>query len=133
MCPCSPESQSCPGLQQKKHCQQGERGDSTLLFRTGETSPGVLCLDVKSSVVKRHGPVRACPEERHVDDPGMEHFYENSLRDLGLFSMEKTLGRTDRGLTVFKGAVRKKGTDSNWVCCDKTRGNGFKFKERRFR
>ena len=38
------------------------------LLRTGETSPGVLCPDVESSVQKRRGPVGAHPEEGHKND-----------------------------------------------------------------
>jgi len=50
MCPHSPESQMCPGLHQKKCGQQVKRGNTAPLLCPGETLPGVLCLDVESSV-----------------------------------------------------------------------------------
>ena len=45
---------------------------------------------------------------------GMEHFsYQNRLRKLRLFSLEKVLGRHHSRFSVSKGEViKKKGTDS---------------------
>ena len=53
----------------KKSGQQVEGGDPAPLLCTGETSPGVLYQDVKSSVQERCEPVAACPEEGHKNDP----------------------------------------------------------------
>ena len=61
----------------------------------------------------------------------MEHVsYEDRLRDLGLFSL-----KDQSGLSVSGGGGYKKEADRCFsrVCCDRTRGNGFKLKERRFR
>ena len=69
MCPCSPESQSYPGLHQKKHGQHGEGGDPDPLLCAGETSSIVLCPDVETSVQKRCKTVGVCPEEGHRSDP----------------------------------------------------------------
>ena len=52
------ESQSYPGLHPKQRGQQGKGGDPAPLLCAGETSPGVLHPDVKSSVQERHRPDR---------------------------------------------------------------------------
>ena len=60
--------------------------------------------------------------------------YEESLRELSLFSLEKTLGDLTVSFQYLKGAYKQEGaqlfTPSE---CDRTRGNGFKLKQGRFR
>ena len=65
---------------------------------------------------------------------GLEHLsYEDRLTELGLFSL-KALGRSNCSLPVPEGAYRKAG-EGLFIreCSDRTRGNGFKLKEGRFR
>ncbi|GAB0178236.1 hypothetical protein GRJ2_000288900 [Grus japonensis] len=66
---------------------------------------------------------------------GMEHLsYEDRLTELGLFSLQKAPGRSNFGLPVPEGAYRKAGEGLFMrECSDRTRGNGFKLKEGRFR
>ena len=66
----------------------------------------------------------------------MEHLScEERLRELGLFSLEKS--RLRGGLIVvflhLKGAYKKDGDKFfNKACCDRTRSNGFKLKQGKF-
>ncbi|GAB0205580.1 hypothetical protein GRJ2_003023600 [Grus japonensis] len=67
---------------------------------------------------------------------GLEHLsYEDRLR-VGIVQPgeKKALGRPNCGLPVPEGAYRKDGEGLfTRVCSDRTRGNGFKLKEGRFR
>lgn len=64
---------------------------------------------------------------------GMEHLpYENSLRELGLISLEKRelQGNLIADLQYVKGCCKREGDRLfSRACCDRTRGNGFKLKK----
>ena len=68
---------------------------------------------------------------------GLEHLsYEERLRELGLFSREKKRLREDlpAAFPYLKGAYEKAGEGLfTRACSGRTRGNGFKPKEGRFR
>ena len=70
MCTCSPEGQSSPRLNQKKHGQQVEGGHSAPLLCSGETSLGVLHPALEPSSQRRNRLVGVGPEEAHKNDQG---------------------------------------------------------------
>jgi len=67
----------------------------------------------------------------------MEHLsYEDRLRELGLFSLKKRRlwGDLIAAFQYLKGAYRKEGDNLfSKACCDRTRSNGFKLREGRFK
>ena len=68
---------------------------------------------------------------------GLEHLsYEDRLRELGLFSLQKRRLQCDltAAFQYLKGTYKQEGNQHfERVDNNKTRGNGFKLKERRFR
>ncbi|KFP12657.1 hypothetical protein Z169_06444, partial [Egretta garzetta] len=68
---------------------------------------------------------------------GLEHLsYKDRLRALGLFSLEKQRLQADliEAFQYLKGASRRDGDNLfSRASCDRTRGNGFKLKQGRFR
>ena len=137
MCPCSPEILLYPGLNPKQHGQQGKGGDPAPLLCTGDASPGALHPDVQSSVQERHGAVGVNPEEGHKNDPrDGTAVLQGQAERAGAVQMEKRRLRAElrAACQYLKWSYRKEGDRLfSWVCGDRTRGNGFKFKERRFR
>ena len=63
------------------------------------------CIQMWSPQYRRDMDLLECVQRRATKMiQGMEHLpYEDSLRELGLFSLEKVLGRPESGLSVSKG------------------------------
>ena len=125
------------GLHQKQCGQQVEGGGSVPLHRSGESQPGVLYPVLEPSAQDRHGPFGAGPEVATKMIPGLEHlFYEERLRELGWFSLEKRRLQGDliAALQYLTEPCKIDADDLfSRTCCNRTKGNSFKLKGGRFR
>jgi len=137
MCACSLEGQLYPGLHQKKHSQQVEEGDSAPLLCSGETPRGILHPAPKPSAQKDMEPFELVQRRAIKMIRGLEHLSsEERWRELVLFSLEKRRHQGDliAAFQYLKGAYKKDGEGFfTRACSDRTRGNGFKLREGRFR
>ena len=109
MCACSPEGQTYPALDQKKHGQQVEGGDSTLLLHSGDTPQGVLCPAPESSAQLMDKDLLEQDQRKAIKMiRGMEHLScEERLGEFGVVQHgeEKVSGRPYCRLSVLKGSL----------------------------
>lgn len=131
MCACSPESQSCPGLQKKKHDQQ-LKGTSIPLLCPQDTPPGVLCPALGSSGKTWTwccGSWGGHRDDQRAGAPLLQGAYEERLEFFRL--RERRLqGNLFCSLLVLKENYKRHG-DKLFIraCSNRMGSNGFKGNE----
>ena len=114
MCARSP-GQPCPGLHPQQRGQQGEGGGSAPLLRSGET-PLRRCLQLWAPQHGTDTGLLEWSQRRAIKIiRGLKHHsYDDGLRDLGLFSLEKRRlwGDLIAAFQYLRGDYRKDGAIS---------------------
>ncbi|GAB0179132.1 hypothetical protein GRJ2_000378500 [Grus japonensis] len=137
-------SQQCVLEAQKANCILGcikrsvtSRSREVILplYMGHVTPPGVLCPVLSPQHRKDMDLLKWIQRRATKMIRGLQHLSnEDRLKDLGLFSLGKVWEDLIAAFQYLKEAYKKDGDRLfSRVCCNKTRGNGFRLKECRFR
>jgi len=136
MCTGSPEGQPYPSCIKRSASRARER---ILLLYSALVTPSLQsCIQLWSPQHKKDMDLLEWGQRRATNTTrGLEHlFYEDRLRELALFSLERRRlwGDLIEAFQYLKETYRKDGENHfSKACCDNTRSNGFKLREGRFR
>lgn len=131
MCAHSPENHLYPGL----HLKQGR--EIVLLLCSALVRPHPeYCAQLQGPQLRKDMGLLDWVQSRATEMiRGLEHLsYKEKLRHLRLLILEKVLGKLYCQLSVPEESYKKdRDKFFNRACSNRTRGNGFKLKENRFR